>query len=142
MSKVQPTNGQLTIIDGEGNEKLCQILFTVESEEFNKKYVVFYPIEEMENEDEDKIELMAAIYQENEDGNGELFQIESDEEWAFLEDAVQQYEESYDEECCCEHDECCCEHDECNCEHDECCCHEEDCEDDCDENHCCCHHHE
>ncbi len=121
MSKVQPSDGQLTIIDGDGNEKLCQILFTVESEEFNKKYVVFYPIEEMDNDEEDKIELMAAIYQENEDGNGELFQVETDEEWAFLEDAVQQYEESYDD----------------------CCCDAEDCEGgECEEGHCCCHHHE
>lgn len=122
MSKVQPSDGQLTIIDGEGNEKLCQILFTVESEEFNSKYVVFYPIEEMESE-EDKIELMAAKYQENEDGNGELFQIETDEEWAFLEEAVQQYEDDYSE--------------------DDCCCNGEDCDSDgCEEGHCCCHHHE
>ena len=32
-----PIDGQLTIIDAEGNEKLCQILFTLESEEFGKK---------------------------------------------------------------------------------------------------------
>ena len=40
MSNQNPIDGQLTIIDAEGNEKLCQILFTLDSEEFNKKYVV------------------------------------------------------------------------------------------------------
>ena len=44
MSNQNPIDGQLTIIDAEVNEKLCQILFTLDSEEFNKKYVVFYEI--------------------------------------------------------------------------------------------------
>lgn len=120
MSKMQPTDGQLTIIDGDGNEKLCQILFTLDSEEFGKKYVVFYPIENMENEDE-QIELMAAIYTEGEDGNGELSQVETDEEWAMLEEAVSQYEDQMDDDCCCEHDHCDCEHEEED--EDDCCCH-------------------
>lgn len=127
MSKIQPTDGQLTIIDGEGNEKLCQILFTLDSEEFGKKYVVFYPLESMEEDDSEQIELMAAIYTEGEDGTGELSQVETDEEWAMLEEAVGQYEDEMDEDghCCCEHDEC---------DHDE-------CEEDDDDDDCCCHHH-
>ena len=35
--RLQPSEGQLTIIDGDNNERLCQIVFTLESEEFNKK---------------------------------------------------------------------------------------------------------
>ena len=46
--------GQLTIIDDEGNEKLCQILFTLESEEFGKKYVVFYEISELSDTEDDE----------------------------------------------------------------------------------------
>ena len=46
-NKVNPIEGQLTIIDAEGTERLCQILFTLESEEFGKKYVVFYEISEL-----------------------------------------------------------------------------------------------
>lgn len=129
MNEIKPTDGQLTIIDGEGNEKLCQILFTIESENFGKKYVVFYPIESIEDEESEKIELMAAVYKEGEDGQGELFQVESDEEWQMLEEAVQQYEDGLDDECCCDHDGCECEGE----------CEEENCD---DNQHCCCHHHE
>jgi len=129
MIKMQPTDGQLTIIDGDGNEKLCQILFTLDSEEFEKKYVVFYPIEKVEDDDE-QIELMAAIYVEGPDGTGELSQVETDEEWEMLEEAVRQYEDQMDSDCCCGHD---------HCDHDDC----DDCEDeDDDDDDCCCHHHE
>ena len=41
MSNQNPIDGQLTIIDAEGNEKLCQILFTLDSEEFKKNMLYF-----------------------------------------------------------------------------------------------------
>ncbi len=122
MSEIKPTDGQLTVIDAEGNEKLCQILFTLESEEFNKKYVVFYPIEALNDDDSEQIQLMAASFTEGEDGSGELSEIETDEEWSLIEDAVADYEAQMDEEC----------DGECECD-DEC---------ECEEHHCCCHHHE
>ena len=75
----------LATTDAEGNEKLCQILFTLESEEFGKKYVVFYEISELSDSDEDgDIPLMAASFIENEDGQGELSEIETDEEWEIM----------------------------------------------------------
>ena len=120
MSEIKPTEGQLTVIDAEGNEKLCQILFTLDSEEFNKKYVVFYPIEAVNDDDSEQISLMAAIYTEGEDGNGELSEIESDEEWKMIEDAVEDYENQMGDECECD--------DDCECHHEE--------------HHCCCHNHE
>lgn len=128
MSETKPMDGQLTIIDAEGNEKLCQILFTIDSEEFNKKYVVFFPLESMEEEDSEQIALMAAVYKETGDGTGELSEIETDEEWQMLEDAVADYESQMDEH-------------ECHCDHD---C-DGDCDEECDgecEGHCCCHHEE
>ena len=87
MNNQNPIDGQLTIIDSEGNEKLCQILFTLESEEFGKKYVVFYEVSELNDvdNDEDEIPLMAASYVETEDGSGELSEIETDEEWKLIE---------------------------------------------------------
>ena len=114
---------QLTFIDEEGNEILCEILFTFESEEFNKSYVLFYPVS---NEDEDDIEVMAASYVPNENGEGDLQPIETDEEWDLIEDVLAQFEESEDHECGCGHDHGC-DHDEeddeesedhdCNCGH-------------------------
>ena len=101
---------QLTFIDEEGNEILCEILFTFESEEFNKSYVLFYPIADADGED---IEVMAAAYSPTENGEGELLPIETDEEWDLIEDVLAQFDESeeddHDHECGCGHDH---DHDE------------------------------
>ena len=81
MSELKPLDQQLTIIDEEGNEVLCQILFTFESEEFKKNYVLFYPLDD--SDDEENVTVMAASYVEGENGIGELQEIETDEEWDF-----------------------------------------------------------
>lgn len=112
---------QLTVIDENGNETLCQILFTFQSEKTGKKFVVFYPMSELEN-DENVIELSAALYTEGADGNGELEEITEDADWEEIEDAIQQFEDQYADECECDHD--------CECEEDEEC-----------KGECCCHHH-
>lgn len=113
---------QLTFIDEDGNEILCEILFTFESKEFNKNYVLFYPVSG--SEDEDDIEVMAASYIPNENGDGELMPIETDEEWELIEDVLSQFDAAEEHECGCGHD-----HDddhECDCddedEDDDCCC--------------------
>ena len=124
MSEIKPLDQQLTIIDEEGNEILCQILFTFESEEFKKNYyVLFYPLSD---EDDENVTVMAASYEEGENGIGELKEIETDEEWDLIEDVLGQYEEQFESDDECEY----CEGDDCDC----------DCEDD----HCgCgCHHHD
>ena len=65
---------QLTIIDENGNEILCEVLFTFNSEEFNKNYVVFYPVGS--EEEDGTISVMAASYVELEDGTcGELSEV-------------------------------------------------------------------
>lgn len=134
---------QLTFIDEDGNEILCEILFTFESEEFNKNYVLFYPVSE---DDSDDIEVMAASYVSSENGEGELEPVETDEEWELIEDVLAQFEEreeEHDHECGCGHDhhhhdhECECEDDEdCDCEDEEDC----DCEDDEEDHQCNCGH--
>lgn len=92
---------QLTFIDENGNEILCEILFTFESEEFKKNYVLFYPVADTEGEE---IEIMAASFVPGENGDGELQPIETDEEWALIEDVLAQFEENAEEDdCCCGH---------------------------------------
>ena len=44
---------QLTVIDENGNELLCEILFTFDSDDYNKSYGVYYPAG-AENEDEER----------------------------------------------------------------------------------------
>ncbi len=94
---------QLIFIDEEGNEVLCEILFTFESKEFNKNYVLFYPIA---SEDSEDIEIMAASYVPDKDGNGELQAIETDEEWDLIEDVLAQFDEEHDHDCDCQGEGC------------------------------------
>ena len=94
-------DNKLTFIDENGNEVLCEILFTFHSDEFNKDYVLFYP--EGEEDEEGKINVMAASYTENENGEGELFEITEDAEWKLIEEILADFE---NEECDCDCDEC------------------------------------
>lgn len=138
----------LTLVDEEGNEELCQIIFTFESEELNRKYVIFSRVSDIERyysseeSDDDKIEVGAARYIKGEDGTGELVEIETDEEWELIEEALAELDSQEDDHCGCgcgHHHEYCCG-DECDCEGDcdcECDC---ECEDEEEEEHCCCCH--
>lgn len=91
-------DNRLTYIDEEGNEVLCEILFTFDSEEFNKSYVLFYPVG---SDEEDEIEILAASYIPQGDGIGELQDIETDEEWELIEEVLDEFdsEEEDEEEC-------------------------------------------
>lgn len=68
----------LYVTDENGNEKRMEILFTFDDEEKGNKYVVF---EDPENEDE---EVFASRY----DDEGNLLPIETDEEWAMVEEVI------------------------------------------------------
>ena len=70
---------QLTVIDENGNELLCEILFTFDSDDYNKSYVVYYPAG-AENEDEEgnvDLHVSAYIPGENNEG-GELLPVETE----------------------------------------------------------------
>jgi|GEM_PF-214314 len=100
---------KLVIQDAEGNEILCEILFTHYSEKFKKNYVLFY---EVADEDNEEIEVMAASYEEGKEGDGQLDPIESDEEWVYIEDLLEAFSsEDEDDECECD----CEEGEECEC---------------------------
>jgi len=78
----------ITVVDDDGNEQLCEVLFTFDSEEFGKSYVLYYPVGENENDDEE-IEIHASAFIPNENGDdGELMPIESDEEWDLVEEML------------------------------------------------------
>ena len=70
----------IVIIDDTGKEVEMKIYLTFEANE--KKYVVVYP----ENNDED---LYSFIY----DDNGNLYQIETDEELQMVNEVISAYEE-------------------------------------------------
>lgn len=95
-------DNKLVYIDEKGNEVLCEILFTFEAEEFKKNYVLFYPVGADEKDDEE-VEVLAASFVPAEDGSvGELFDVETDEEWQLIEETLESFVANEDEEC----DEC------------------------------------
>lgn len=77
-----------TVIDEDGNELLCEILFTFHSDDHNKDYVV-YTIPGQS--DEEETEVSAAIYTETADGEGDLLPIETDEEWELVEQVLEDF---------------------------------------------------
>jgi uncharacterized protein YrzB (UPF0473 family) len=88
----------ITVIDDEGNEQLCEVLFTFDSEEFGKSYVLYYPISS-EEEDDEEIEIHASSFTPNEDGaDGELMPIETDKEWDLIEEMLNTFLAEEEEE--------------------------------------------
>ena len=69
----------ITIVDEE-------VLFTFESEDYNKSYVLCYPAGIPEGEE---VELQAFSYVEAEDGTeGQLNPIETEAEWDMIEEVL------------------------------------------------------
>jgi uncharacterized protein YrzB (UPF0473 family) len=88
----------ITVVDENGNEQLCEVLFTFDSEEFGKSYVLYYPIG-AENEDEEDIEIHASAFTPNVNGeDGDLMPIETDEEWDLIEEMLNTFLEEQEEE--------------------------------------------
>lgn len=81
----------VTIVDEDGNEELYQILFTFDSEDFGKSYVLLYPAGVTDDED---VEIQAYSFVENEEGGaGDLLPIETKEEWDMVEEVLNTFME-------------------------------------------------
>ena len=80
---------QLTVIDENGTEILCEILFTFESDDYDRSYVVYYPAG-AENEDADgNVDLhVSAFIPAQGDEGGELIPIEDEKEWDMIEEVI------------------------------------------------------
>lgn len=107
----------IQVIDDNGNEIDFTILFTFDSDDTKKSYVLYY------NAEDEQPQVYSSIY----DDEGNLYPVETPEEWEMIEEVFNSFiaqddedEEDEDEhECCCNgDDDCCCEEDE-----HECCCH-------------------
>lgn len=96
----------LIVTDENGNEIECEIVLTFESEETKKAYVVY------QVKGEEDGEYFAASFDPNDDGEGKLYAIETDEEWALVEEVLESFfddEEETEEDdhcgCGCHHHE-------------------------------------
>lgn len=87
---------QITLINENGEEQLANILFTFFAEETNKNYVVFSYAGNNE-EDDEQVEVFAASYENEDDLNGQLYPVETDEEWELIEAALENYADESEE---------------------------------------------
>ena len=98
----------ITIYSEDGTEELLEILFTFNSEEYNKDYVVC--AKDIVTEDgEDGYEIYSFSYVEKDGTDGEIFEIDDPAEQAMVEEAINSFfEEAEEAECGCG---CGCHHD-------------------------------
>ena len=78
-----------TIFNDEGKEIKCDVLFTFDSEETGKSYVVYTDNTLDENKN---IKAYAAIYDPNEEDKN-LIPIESEKEWKIIETILESIQE-------------------------------------------------
>lgn len=78
-----------TMIDENGNEIVYDVLFTFESEETHKNYIVYT---DNTKDAEGNVEVYASIYDPN-DSHSKLEAIETDKEWKVIETILETLQE-------------------------------------------------
>ena len=78
-----------TIIDENGREIVYDVLFTFESEETNKNYIVYT---DQSKDDKGNIQVYASIY-DPENPNSKLEPIETEKEWKVIETILETLQE-------------------------------------------------
>jgi len=74
-------NNTFKVINDEGQEIICDILFTFDSEETKKSYIVYT---DNSRDAEGNIQVYASIYDPKQD-NPRLEPIETEQEWKIIE---------------------------------------------------------
>lgn len=80
-------SNSLYVTDENGEEKKMTILFTFDSEDFGKQYVVFFDPENEEGE------VYASAYS----SEGDLLPIDTEEEWDMVEEVINTFMEDEEE---------------------------------------------
>ena len=83
-----------TVLDDEGNEVVCEVLFTFDSEETKKSYIVYT---DNKTDDEGNTKVYASIFNPN-DEKTELTPIETDREWKIIETILETIQEENNKE--------------------------------------------
>ncbi len=78
-----------SMLDENGNEIVYDVLFTFESEETNKNYIVYT---DNTRDDKGNVQVYASIYHP-EDPKGKLEAIETDKEWKVIETILETLQE-------------------------------------------------
>ena len=78
-----------TVIDDNGKEIECEVLFTFESDETNKNYIVYT---DNTTDDEGNVKVYASTFDPNAEST-ELKPIESEREWKIIETILESIQE-------------------------------------------------
>ena len=80
-----------TVINDVGKEIVCDVLFTFDSDETKKSYVVYTDNTKDEN---GNIRVYASIFNPNDNGDGtELLPIQTEKEWKVIEKILESLQE-------------------------------------------------
>ena len=80
---------KFTVLDEKGRPVACEPLFTFESEETKKQYVVYT---DNSYDEEGNVRVFASIYKMNKNG-GQLLPIKTDKEWKVIETILESIQE-------------------------------------------------
>ena len=78
-----------TVINDEGKEVECEVLFTFDSEETKKSYMVYT---DNTTDSDGNVKVYASVYDPNGD-NTELLPIETEREWKIIETILESIQE-------------------------------------------------
>ncbi len=79
-----------TVINEEGKEVVCSVLFTFDSDETKKSYIVYT---DNTKDKQGNIQVYASIYDKEQEDNMELLPIETDKEWKVIETILESLQE-------------------------------------------------
>ena len=79
-----------TVINEEGKEVVCNVLFTFDSDETKKSYIVYT---DNTKDKQGNIQVYASIYDPKQEDNMELLPIETDKEWKVIETILDSLQE-------------------------------------------------
>ena len=79
-----------TVINEEGKEVVCNVLFTFDSDETKKSYIVYT---DNTKDKQGNIQVYASIYDKEQEDNMELLPIETDKEWKITETILNELQE-------------------------------------------------
>jgi len=80
---------KFVVLDENGKEVVCEPLFTFESEETKKQYVVYT---DNSRDESGNVRVFASIYNNKKEG-GELLPIKSEKEWKVIETILETIQE-------------------------------------------------
>lgn len=75
-------NNKITVLNEKGKEVEYEVLFTFESDETERNYIVYTDNKKDKN---GNTKVYASIYEEDKDGKIEMLPIESEKEWKVIE---------------------------------------------------------